>query len=165
MAGLHLLNEISWFKPNGSPCLGCRCFTASHESLLWAKKSPKAKHCFNYDEAVNGDWSKDFLKSPGKQMRSVWSIPTPGPKEKVSGRHPTQKPIALLNRIISTTTRPGETILDPFSGSSTTGIVAQRLGRKFTGIETSKRYLSLSVRRFSAGMARNFSYASESGVL
>ena len=81
----HILNDISWFKPNASPNLSCRFFTASHETLIWARKDKKAKHAFNYDLMKNGNWSEDAFKKPGLQMRSVWSIGTPKPIEKKSG--------------------------------------------------------------------------------
>ena len=150
VAGFHILNDIVWFKPNGAPNLGRRTFTHSHETLLWAKKAPKAKHWFDYDFTVHGQWPKDILKTPNRQMRSVWGIPTTGPSEKLSGRHPTQKPLSLLSRIILATTKVGDTILDPFSGSSTTGLVATAERRSFIGIEKSKKYLNLSIRRFQA---------------
>src|SRR3989344_5896354 len=73
VAGFHLLNDIAWFKPNASPNLSCRFFTASHETLVWARKDKKAKHIFNYDLMKNGTWPEDALKKPGLQMRSVWS--------------------------------------------------------------------------------------------
>ncbi len=116
-------------------------FTASHETLIWAKKSSNAKHTFNYQLAKNGDWEGDLLKKPGKQMRSIWAIPTPKGWEKRYGKHPTQKPEALLERIILLTSNPGDIILDPFCGSGTTGVVAVRYGRKFIGIDLVETYL------------------------
>lgn len=147
--GYHILNEISWFKPNASPNLSCRYFTASHETLIWARKEKKAKHVFNYDTMKNGDWSEDFIKKPHLQMRSVWAISPPKGFEKIFGKHPTQKPIALLKRIILASTQSGASILDPFTGSSTTGIASEIAGgRKFIGIDTEKSYLDLSIKRF-----------------
>lgn len=146
--GYHMLNDITWFKPNASPNLSCRFFTASHETLLWARKEKKAKHIFNYPEMKNGDWKEDFLKNSGKQMRSVWAIGPPKVEEKKFGKHPTQKPLDLLERIILASTHKGEVILDPFTGSSTTGIAANKHGRKFIGIDLEKKYLDLSVKRF-----------------
>ena len=96
----------------------------------------------------NGDWGDDILKKPNKQMRSVWQIDTPKPSEKEFGKHPTQKPLELLRRIILASTNKGDLILDPFTGSSTTGIMALELGRKFIGIDLEKEYLDLSVKRF-----------------
>lgn len=160
VAGYKILNDITWFKPNASPNLSGRYFTASHETLIWAKKDPKAKHTFNYHLMRKGYWPEDVLKVPGKQMRSVWglkenfesdevwTIPTPPANEKVFGKHPTQKPLALLERIVLASTKEGDLILDPFTGSSTTGVVAIKYGRKFIGIDIEKKYLDLSKRRF-----------------
>lgn len=147
-AGYKVLNDITWFKPNASPNLSCRYFTASHEMLLWAIKDPKAKHTFNYDEIKNGNWGDDFIKKPNKQMRSVWAVGTIKAYEKKHGKHPTQKPLELLKRIIIASTNPGDLILDPFTGSSTTGIAAHKIGRRFVGIDIESQYLDLSVKRF-----------------
>ncbi|HEV8666924.1 MAG TPA: DNA methyltransferase [Candidatus Paceibacterota bacterium] len=146
--GYHILNDVSWFKPNASPNLSCRFFTASHETIIWARKDKKAKHTFNYDLMKGGDWSEDKLKKQGLQMRSVWSINTPRPAEKKFGKHPTQKPLDLLRRIVLASTNKGDIILDPFTGSSTTGIAAATNGRKFIGIDMEKQYLELSKKRF-----------------
>lgn len=148
LSGYHLLNDISWFKPNASPNLSGRYFTASHETLLWARKSAKAKHKFNYKLMKNGDWPRDSLKKPEKQMRSVWSIPTPKPIEKKFGKHPTQKPIDLLKRVILSSSDEGDLILDPFTGSSTTGLAAYLYNRRFIGIDSEQEYLDLSIKRF-----------------
>ena len=146
--GYHILNDIAWYKPNASPNLSGRYFTASHETLIWARKDKLAKHKFNYKLMKEGDWHlTDFIKRAGKQMRSIWSIPTPKPWEKKFGKHPTQKPIALLERIILASTKEGDVILDPFTGSSTTGIAAHALNRKFMGIDTERQYLELSKKR------------------
>ena len=148
MAGFHILNDIAWFKPNASPNLSCRYFTASHETLIWARKDKKAKHAFNYELMKNSDWESDFIKRPNTQMRSVWAIGTPKNIEKKFGKHPTQKPEDLLKRIVLASTNKGDLILDPFTGSSTTGIAAYLYGRKFIGIDTEKEYLDLSIKRF-----------------
>lgn len=135
----YIINEIIWVKPNAAPNMGCRCFTASHETLIWAKKSKKAKHTFNYNlmKELNG----------GKQMRSLWEIPTTPAREKTLGSHPTQKPKELLYRCIISCTNEGDIILDPFCGSGTTGVVAIENGRNFIGIDTEKEYLELTKRR------------------
>lgn len=137
--GFKVLNEITWFKPNASPNLSCRYFTASHETILWLAKGINSKHTFNYEtmKKING----------GKQMRSVWTIPTPPQKEKIFGKHPTQKPLELLRRIIQASSNKGETILDPFAGSCTTGVASLELERKFIGIEMEKEYLELGIKR------------------
>ncbi len=144
----HILNDIAWFKPNAAPNLSCRFFTASHETLIWARKDKKGKHTFNYQQMKNGAWDDDFLKKPNLQMRSVWAISTPKPTEKTFGKHPTQKPFELLRRIVLASTKQGDTILDPFAGSSTTGLAAVYYGRKFVGIEIEKKYIDLSINRF-----------------
>ncbi len=148
LAGFKILNDISWFKPNASPNLSCRYFTASHETLLWARRFQEGKHMFNYQEMKFGDWKEDSLKREGRQMRTVWSIPTPRASEKVHGSHPTQKPLALLTRIVTACTKVGDMVLDPFAGSSTTGLAACSLGRQFVGIDTEEEYLEMSVRRY-----------------
>jgi len=148
LSGFHILNDISWFKPNASPNLSCRYFTASHETLIWARKEKKAKHVFNYDVMKNGEWSDDKLKKSGMQMRSVWSIGTPKMAEKKHGKHPAQKPESLLRRVILASTNEGDVVLDPFTGSSTTGVVAYRLSRKFIGIDLEKKFLDISIKRF-----------------
>jgi site-specific DNA-methyltransferase (adenine-specific) len=146
--GYHILNDISWFKPNASPNLSCRFFTASHETLIWARKDKKAKHIFNYKQMRNSEWPEDFIKKPNSQMRSVWAINTPKAIEKRFGKHPTQKPIDLLKRIVLASTNKGDLVLDPFTGSSTTGLAAYLYGRKFIGIDNEKEYLDLSIKRF-----------------
>lgn len=149
LAGLKILNDISWFKPNASPNLSGRYFTASHETLLWARKDPKGKHTFNYQDMKTGNWHEtDFIKKEGKQMRSVWSINTPKPYEKKFGKHPTQKPMALLERIVLAASKKSDVILDPFTGSSTTGLAATKYGRRFIGIDLEKPYLDLSIKRY-----------------
>ena len=142
----HILNEIVWLKPNAPPNLGCRQFTASHETLIWAKKSPKARHTFNYKDSRKWD-DGDWIKRPDTQMRSVWSIPAPGKSEKNYGKHPTQKPLKLLKRIIALTSKPGDLILDPMMGSGTTGVAAALLNRKFFGIELNPEYFDLAKAR------------------
>ena len=148
LQGFEFLNDISWFKPNAPPNISTRYFTASHETLIWAKKSRNGRHTFNYADMKEGEWPGDSLKRPGKQMRTVWSIPSPGGSEKKFGRHPTQKPCALLKRIILASSHERDLVLDPFSGSGTTGLVAFANGRRFVGIEQEKEFLDLSIERY-----------------
>jgi len=158
LKGYKILNDVAWFKPNASPNLSGRYFTASHETLIWARKDPKGKHTYNYQDMKNGKWHKtDVFKNEGKQMRSVWEIQddpniwiigTPKRDEKTFGKHPTQKPLALLERIVLASTNPGDIVLDPFTGSSTTGLVAAKHGRIFVGIDLDKEYLELSKKRY-----------------
>ncbi len=147
LLGYHILNDISWFKPNASPNMSCRYFTASHETLIWARKDKNSKHVFNYDKMKNGDFPKDFLKKPNTQMRSVWAIGTPTKSEKIYGKHPTQKPLELLERIVLASTNEGDLILDPFMGSGTTGVAAVKWGRKFVGIDKEQEYVDLANKR------------------
>lgn len=155
LLGYHILNDISWFKPNASPNMSCRYFTASHETLIWARKDKKSRHYFNYDAMKDGDFPKDFIKKPHTQMRSVWSIGTPTPSEKQFGKHPTQKPLELLERIILASTNEGDLILDPFMGSATTGVAALKHNRKFVGIEKEKEFVELAEKRLSAVKRRS----------
>lgn len=137
--GYKILNCITWQKSNPPPNLSCRFFTHSTEFILWAKKSNKSKHYFNYElmKEING----------GTQMRDVWTLPAIAKWEKSCGKHPTQKPLPLLARIILASTRESDWILDPFSGSSTTGIAATILGRRFLGIERETEFLEISRNR------------------
>lgn len=138
----HLLNDIIWFKPNASPNLSCRMFTASHETLLWAKSDKIKKHYFDYESMKNNIWDKDILKKPGKQMRSIWAIGSPSKIEKRFGKHPTQKPLALLERISIASCPQHGLVLDPFCGSGTTDIAALKHSRRFIGIDSELSYLT-----------------------
>ena len=140
--GFRILNDIVWEKPAPPPNLGCRCFTHSTETLLWAtkaKKGSKDRHKFNY-EAMKAE-------NVGKQMKSVWRFSTPSGEEKRFGKHPTQKPIALIARCLRATTDPGDLVFDPFSGSGSTGVAALKLGRHFVGCEQDKNYAAVAVCR------------------
>jgi site-specific DNA-methyltransferase (adenine-specific) len=146
----HILNDITWFKPNASPNLSCRFFTASHETLIWARKDKKAKHTFNYNEMKNGLFPEDKLKKENTQMRSVWSITTPKNGEKEHGKHPTQKPLELLKRIVLASTNENDVVLDPFCGSGTTGAACRCFkNRSFIGIEIDKNFCDLAKKRLS----------------
>ncbi|MDI6758234.1 MAG: site-specific DNA-methyltransferase [Candidatus Omnitrophota bacterium] len=137
--GYKILNDIAWFKVNPPPNLSCRYFTHSTETILWAAKNKESKHYFNYNlmKKINNN----------KQMLSLWSIKAPGQLEKIYGKHPTQKPLELLNRIILASTRHNDIVLDPFSGSGTTGLAALKEGRQFIGIELEEEYLKVSIKR------------------
>lgn len=139
-AGFKILNNVTWVKTNPPPNLACRCFTHSTETILWAKKNDKvARQYFNYSlmKEING----------GKQMKDVWSGSLTKKSEKTEGRHPTQKPEYLLERIILASTREGDLILDPFVGSGTTAVVSQKLGRRCVGIDNEPNYLKIAERR------------------
>ncbi len=137
--GYKILNVITWQKSDPPPNLSCRYFNFSTEYIIWARKHAKKPHKFNYEvmKRLNGD----------KQMTDVWRIPAVGKWEKTCGKHPTQKPLRLLYRVILASTDEGDLALDPFTGSSTTGIAANLLGRKFIGIEQEKAFLELSKKR------------------
>lgn len=140
--GFVILNNITWQKTNPPPNLACRCFTHSTETILWACKADhKSRHHFNYKNMKE--------ENGGKQMKDVWTGPLTPQNEKLNGSHPTQKPLYLLNRIISASTEPNDIILDPFCGSATTGVAAKSLGRFFIGIDNNKEYCELSMRRIS----------------
>ncbi len=145
--GYKILNDIIWFKPNGAPNLSGRRLTASHETLLWAAKSDKSKFVYNYKEMKTSEFDGDPIKKPGKQLRSVWWIPNTPQSEKLHGRHPTQKPLRLLRRVVSAFSLPGQLVFDPFMGSGTTAVACKELHRDFLGIELSKEYVELARKR------------------
>ncbi len=134
-----ILNCITWAKTNPPPNLSCRYFTHSTEFIIWARKNKKASHYYNYElmKKING----------GKQMKDVWQLPSISSWEKTCGKHPTQKPLALLTRIILASTEKNSWVLDPFTGSSTTGIAANLLARKFVGIDKEEDFLTISKNR------------------
>lgn len=137
--GFKILNVVTWAKTNPPPNISCRYFTYSTEFIIWARKSSKVSHHFNYEmmKEMNGN----------RQMTDVWSLPAIGRWEKEHGKHPTQKPLALLSRIILASTSPGAWILDPFAGSGTTGVAAALWGRRFLGIEQEDEYVRLAQKR------------------
>ena len=138
--GFKILNVITWEKTNPPPNFSCRFFTHSTEFVIWARKHPKVPHYFDYDlmKRLNND----------KQMKDVWKLPAIAKWEKSCGKHPTQKPLALLAQIILASTKKGALVLDPFAGSSTTGVASNVLGRHFIGIEQETEYLQLSQARY-----------------
>lgn len=144
--GFKILNNITWEKTNPPPNLACRCFTHSTETVIWARKDEKgAKHLFHYELMKE--------RNGGKQMKDVWTGPLTPPGEKRQGRHPTQKPLYLLERILEAASEPGDLVLDPFCGSSSTGVAAKALGRRYIGIDSEQEYLDLSRRRLEERIA------------
>ena len=137
--GYKILNVITWAKTNPPPNISCRYFTYSTEFVIWARKSTKVPHYYNYElmKHINGD----------RQMTDLWRLPAIAPWEKSCKKHPTQKPLALLSRIILASTEPGAWILDPFSGSSTTGIAANLTGRRYLGIEREAEFVAIAKAR------------------
>lgn len=134
-----ILNVVVWKKTNPPPNYSTRCFTHSTEIIIWARKEEKSAHFYNYTlmKELNG----------GKQMQDLWVLPAIAPWEKKNGKHKTQKPISLLCRIILASSKEKDIILDPFAGSSTTGIAANLLKRKFVGIDLNREFLELSIKR------------------
>ncbi|UCC18619.1 MAG: site-specific DNA-methyltransferase [Promethearchaeota archaeon] len=159
--GYDIINDIVMYKPNAPPNLSCKYFTHSHEIVLWARKSKNAHHTFDYEKMKTWNNPKDKLKNKDKQMRSVWSIPLMPQDEKEFGKHPTQKPLELLNRIISSSSKESDLVLDPFVGSGTTGIVCSILNRKFIGIDSNKEYLDIAIKRFKDKNKKNLLFSPE----
>ncbi len=155
--GYKLLNDVIWYKSNAPPNLSCRYFTHSTERLIWGSKNKKSKHVFN--DALMRSFNE------GKQMRNVWvgtdedsaadldlwKITAPSRQEKRHGKHPTQKPVELLRRILLASSHEGDLVFDPFQGSGTTGIVAHSLGRRYVGIDQEEKYLKMTVKRLNSG--------------
>lgn len=143
--GMKMLNEIVWEKPNPPPNLSCRYFTHASETVIWAAKNERSKHLFNYQlmKSINA----------GKQMKSVWRFAAPSRAEKALGRHPTQKPVGLLERILLASSNEGDWVFDPFSGSSTTGVAAIRTKRQFVGCELEDEFVRLSCDRLAAALS------------
>ena len=137
--GFKILNVVTWAKTNPPPNISCRYFTYSTEFIIWARKTLKKPHHFNYElmKHLNDE----------KQMTDVWRLPAIAPWEKSCGKHPTQKPLALLTRIILASTEKNAWVLDPFAGSSTTGIAANLIGRRFLGIEREQEFADISRNR------------------
>jgi site-specific DNA-methyltransferase (adenine-specific) len=137
-----LLNDISWVKPNPPPNLSCRYFTHATETIIWAAKNNKSRHTFNYKlmREENG----------GKQMKSVWPILPPKREEKRFGKHPAQKPIALIERVIRASSNEGDLVLDPFMGCGTTAVAATRCSRTILGIERDDEFISTTLSRIAA---------------
>ena len=137
--GFKILNVVTWAKTNPPPNISCRYFTYSTEFVIWARKTAKTPHKFNYE----------IMKrlNDGKQMTDVWRLPAIAPWEKSCGKHPTQKPLALLTRIILASTDRNDWILDPFAGSSTTGIAANLTGRRYLGIEKEAAFAEMGRQR------------------
>ena len=135
----RILNCITWAKTNPPPNLSCKFFTHSTEFILWARKNKKISHYYNYElmREING----------GTQMRDLWILPAIAKWEKSCGKHPTQKSLPLLARIILSSTKECAWVLDPFTGSSTTGIAASLLNRRFLGIDREKDFLEISKNR------------------
>lgn len=143
--GFRLLNDIVWEKPNPPPNLGCRCFTHSTETILWATKAAKGsrdRYTFNYEDMKT--------LNDGKQMKNVWRMTAPGRDEKTFGKHPTQKPVTLIERCLLASTEADDLVIDPFCGSGSTGVAALGCSRNFMGSEIDPNYADIAARRLTA---------------
>ncbi|MDO9288703.1 MAG: site-specific DNA-methyltransferase [Thermodesulfovibrionales bacterium] len=155
--GYKILNDIIWYKRNAPPNLSCRYFTHSTEIVLWAAKNEKSKHYFdyplmkemNYGKQMRNFWqfAEEEEKKKQREIDNAWMVSAPQAEEKKFGKHPTQKPVELLKRIIQASTKEGDLVLDPFCGSSTTGVAAVLLNRKYVGIDLEDDYLMTSKKR------------------
>ena len=147
-----LLNDISWVKPNPPPNLSCRYFTHATETIIWAAKNKKSRHKFNY-KLMKG-------MAGNRQMKSVWEIYPPGKDEKHFGKHPTQKPVKLLERIILAASDEGDVVLDPFTGSGTTAVTAFRLSRYVLAIEADGAFVDIALMRICAELIQALVFVS-----
>ncbi|MDD3382455.1 MAG: site-specific DNA-methyltransferase [Bacilli bacterium] len=154
MEGFSIINNIIWQKSNPAPNLGCRCFTHSTETIIWARKQltekKKGKHCFDYPlmKEINGGKQMKDVWEFSEDEPIVWKISTTPRREKKEGKHPTQKPLELLKRIILASTKENDIVLDPFNGSGSTGIACTILGRNYIGIDNDIEYLNLTKKRY-----------------
>ena len=146
MLGIEIINEVIWYKKNAFPNLSGRRLTASHETILWAHSGGKKRnYYFDYEYSKNGEFVGDELKSPGKQMRTVWDLSNnKKPGELKYGKHPTQKPIKVLSRMIKLSSRPGDIMLTPFAGAGSECVAAKMTGRHYIGFETEEEYCKIS---------------------
>ena len=151
LLSIEIINEVIWYKKNAFPNLSGRRLTASHETLLWVHSGGKKRdYYFNYDYSKNGIFEEDELKACGKQMRTVWSISNNKKKEELKyGKHPTQKPVRLLTRMINLSSRPGDTLFTPFSGTGSECVAAKQTGRHYIGFEIEKGFCEIAESRLS----------------
>jgi site-specific DNA-methyltransferase (adenine-specific) len=159
--GFKILNAITWEKPNPPPNLSCRYFTHSTETILWAAKNEKSKHVFHYQEMrkVSGKqmktvWRANEFPVQEDEMPMIWTLPSPSNGEKAFGKHPTQKPVALVERCLLASTNEGDLVLDPFLGSGTTAVACARLRRGCVGIEMEEAYARQAEQRIKAEIAK-----------
>jgi DNA modification methylase len=152
LIGIEIINEVVWYKRNAFPNLSGRRLTASHETILWCNKGGKKReYYFDYEYSKEGFFEGDLLKSSGKQMRTVWDIPNNKEKKELShGKHPTQKPLKILKRMIQLSSRPGDIMLTPFSGSGSECVAAKMTGRDYIGFEVNSEYCQLAETRLAS---------------
>lgn len=149
---IEIINEVVWYKRNSFPNLSGRRLTASHETILWGHTgtSKKREYYFNYEKSKDAAYPEDNLKAAGKQMRTVWDIPNNKAKEELAyGKHPTQKPVRLIKRMLDISAKEGDRILVPFVGSGTDCVAAKMSGLDFLGFELDESYIAIAQKRLS----------------
>jgi len=148
---IEIINEVVWYKRNAFPNLSGRRLTASHETILWCNKGGKKReYYFDYEYSKNGDFVGDSLKNPEKQMRTVWDIPNNKDKEELRyGKHPTQKPIKILTRMIKLSSKDSDIVFTPFAGAGSECVAAKLCGRHYLGVELEKEYVTIANNRLS----------------
>lgn len=151
LLGIEIINEVIWYKRNAFPNLAGRRLTASHETVLWCNKGGKKReYYFDYEYSKTGDFSYDRLKSEGKQMRTVWDISNNKAKVELAyGKHPTQKPIRILERMIRLSSKEGDIMLTPFAGAGSECVAAKEAGRNYIGIDNDEKYCDIAKTRLS----------------
>lgn len=151
LLNVEIINEIVWYKRNSFPNLSGRRLTASHESVLWAHTGKKREYFFDYEYSKSFFCETDHLKKADKQMRTVWDIPNNKKKDEiVYGKHPAQKPLRLLERMIKLSSKPGQNCLVPFAGSGSECVAAKICGLNFIGFEIEEEYKDLCNQRLNA---------------
>ncbi|MEG6568347.1 MULTISPECIES: DNA-methyltransferase [Bacillota] len=157
LLNIEIINEVIWYKRNAFPNLSGRRLTASHETILWCNKGGKKReYYFDYDYSKNGNFDYDSLKQPGKQMRTVWDISNNKEKRELEyGKHPTQKPLRILKRMIQLSSREGDIMLAPFSGAGSECVAAKELGRNYIGYEIDPQYVDITHKRLENAILNN----------
>ncbi|KNF09127.1 modification methylase SmeI [Gottschalkia purinilytica] len=157
LLNIEIINEVIWYKRNAFPNLAGRRLTASHETILWCNKGGKKReYYFDYEYSKNGNFDYDSLKQPGKQMRTVWDISNNKEKRELEyGKHPTQKPLRILKRMIQLSSREGDIMLTPFSGAGSECLAAKELGRNYVGYEVDPHYVDIAHKRLEHAMLNN----------
>ncbi len=157
MLEIEIINEVIWYKKNAFPNLSGRRLTASHENILWVHSGGKKRsYYFDYEYSKNGDFRGDGLKSAGKQMRTVWDLSNNKKRDELKyGKHPTQKPVKILTRMIKLSSHPGDIVLTPFAGAGSECVAAKMTGRHFIGFEIEEKYCKISEERLAHTVQEN----------